>query len=267
MTFSATGSVSIGNKDGQLQDMSSNNTGAYTASFDGKNVSLTNSSGTTQNGSWLQGTDAVSGIKGGGNLSEKFSFTFSDHGRGNQRLNARWTFAGSVQDAIQAWEKAGYAQSFLDARFSNEHQPPPGGSLVHMRSPGNFFTGGDSGHAIIPVPPNATIPTSGDVHVGEHNPTTNFPVGFLLHQGEIPRMRSRTLGIVGLTASLLCWLSVFSRWSIFFLLPTVSTRREMLTGIALLSIASVMVAAIKDSRWWLFGLLPSVSLFGLLRLH
>jgi RHS repeat-associated protein len=51
--------ISIGNKDGQLQDVSSNKTGTYTASFDGSNVSLTNSSGATQNGSWLQGTAAA----------------------------------------------------------------------------------------------------------------------------------------------------------------------------------------------------------------
>jgi hypothetical protein len=59
--------ISIGNKDGQLQDVSANNTGTYTGSFDGTNVSLTNSSGATQNGSWLQGTDPVTGISGGGN--------------------------------------------------------------------------------------------------------------------------------------------------------------------------------------------------------
>ena len=35
--------VSIGNRDGQLEDVSVNNTGTYTASFDGSNVSLTNS--------------------------------------------------------------------------------------------------------------------------------------------------------------------------------------------------------------------------------
>ena len=67
-TFDA---VSIGNKDGTLQDVSSNKTGTYTASFDGSNVSLTNSGGTTQNGSWLQGTAAVSGVSGGGNLTAR----------------------------------------------------------------------------------------------------------------------------------------------------------------------------------------------------
>jgi hypothetical protein len=80
-------------------------------------------------------------------------------------------------------------------------------------------------------------------------------------------MKGRVFGIVGLVVVLLCWLSVFSRWSIFFLLPTVSARREVLVGIASLSIICLVVAAIKGSRWWLFGLLPSVMLFGLLRLH
>jgi RHS repeat-associated protein len=175
--------ISIGNKDGTLQDVSSNNTGTYIASFDGKNVSLTNSSGTTQNGSWLQGTADVKGISGGGDLSSKFSFTFSDHGGGNQRLNASWAFSGSNEDAVRALEKAGYSISSLDNRFNNELQPPAGGSLIHMRTPGDFPGGADSGHAIIDIYPKVSVPASGEVHVGEHNPTT--PLGFILHQAEI----------------------------------------------------------------------------------
>ncbi len=80
--------ISIGNKDGQLQDVSSNNSGSYTASFDGENVSLTNSAGATQNGSWLQGTADVKGVSGGGDLSSKFMFNFSDHGDG-QKVHVR----------------------------------------------------------------------------------------------------------------------------------------------------------------------------------
>ncbi len=49
--------VSIGNKDSKLQDVSVNHTGTYTASFDGRNVSLTNSDKQTFTGSWQQGTD------------------------------------------------------------------------------------------------------------------------------------------------------------------------------------------------------------------
>jgi hypothetical protein len=179
-TFTAT-RISSDDK-GNLSDQNGNK---YSGTFDGKNVSFTGADGSKSTGSWIQGSNETKGITGGGDLSDKFSFTFSDHGGGNQRLNASWTFAGSVEDARKAWEKAGYGESFLDEQFNNEHQPPPGGSLIHMRSSGNFFTGGDSGHVMIPVPPNATVPTSGDVHVGEHNPTTNFPVGFLLHQEEI----------------------------------------------------------------------------------
>lgn len=80
-------------------------------------------------------------------------------------------------------------------------------------------------------------------------------------------MKGRIFGAAGLMVVLVCWMSAFSRWSIFFLLPTVSGRREMLVGMALLSIACFVIAAIKDSRWWLLGLLPSAMLFGLLRLH
>lgn len=77
----------------------------------------------------------------------------------------------------------------------------------------------------------------------------------------------RTLGIVGISVSLLCWVSVFSRWSIFYLLPTVNARRETLVAIALLSIGCVIAGVAKHSKWWLLALPVPLLLFGLLRLH
>jgi len=174
-TFDA---ISIGNKDGTLQDVSSNKTGTYTASFDGSAVSLTNGSGATQNGSWLQGTAAVEGIKGGGELSDKFSFTFEDHGAGNQRLNASWTFAGTVTEAEAALEKA---------HFRNYGAGENAG-MDEYRSKGSFWTGADSGHFNvfqINLKPWLSVPQAqGDMHVGEHNPFGGqFGLGTVAHCG------------------------------------------------------------------------------------
>jgi RHS repeat-associated protein len=172
--------VVASDKNGSLTDQSGNK---YSGTFDGKNVTFAGADGSTSNGSWIQGSSETKGITGGGDLSSKFNFTFSDHGGGNQRLNASWKFSGSNEDAVSALEKAGYAVSSLDNRFNNEHQPPAGGSLIHMRTSGDFLTGADSGHAIIDIYPKVSVPASGELHVGEHNPTT--PLGFILHQTEI----------------------------------------------------------------------------------
>jgi RHS repeat-associated protein len=168
--------VSIGNKDGTLQDLSSNKTGTYTASFDGSNVSLTNSGGTAQNGSWLQGTAAVSGVSGGGNLSSKFDFTFSDHGNG-QSLNATFTYAGKFSEAQSELYKAGYSFSALDQMF-NVREMFANPNAENYRTPGDPGTGANSGHflvnhSIVSLLPQYSVPTTGSVHTGETNPTTS----------------------------------------------------------------------------------------------
>jgi RHS repeat-associated protein len=168
--------VSIGNKDGTLQDVSSNKTGTYTASFDGSNVSLTNSGGTAQNGSWLQGTAAVSGVSGGGNLSSKFDFTFSDHGNG-QSLNATFTYAGKFSEAQSELYKAGYSFSALDQMF-NVREMFANPNAENYRTPGDPGTGANSGHflvnhSIVSLLPQYSVPTTGSVHTGETNPTTS----------------------------------------------------------------------------------------------
>jgi RHS repeat-associated protein len=173
--------VSIGNKDGTLQDVSSNKTGTYTASFDGSNVSLTNSGGTAQNGSWLQGTAAVSGVSGGGNLSSKFDFTFSDHGNG-QSLNATFTYAGKFSDAQSELYKAGYSFSARDQLF-NFREMFANPNAENYRTPGDPGTGANSGHflvnhSIVSLLPQYSVPTTGSVHTGETNPTTSFKALF-----------------------------------------------------------------------------------------
>ena len=166
--------VSIGNKNGQLVDVSSNNTGVYTASFNGSNVSLTNSSGNTQNGSWLQGTDPVKGVSGGGALSNKFSFDFYDHGKG-QLLNASFTYQGTFGQAENELAKAGYNFSVLDQSSMSERW-----WLIPMRLTSGHRqikgTGSNSGHALMDLvdDPYAHVPTVGSIHTGETNWTKPF---------------------------------------------------------------------------------------------
>lgn len=160
--------VSIGNQDGKLMDVSANKTGAYTASFDGKNVLLTNSAGKTLDGSWLQGTAEVKGISGGGPLSNKFSFNFSDHGNG-QKLHAMFTYTGSYSDLKKELEAAGYQYYLRDAFFDlREDASHP--FAASFRTPGDKGTGANSGHFLVDHAPWATIPTTGSMHTGETNP-------------------------------------------------------------------------------------------------
>jgi RHS repeat-associated protein len=160
--------ISIGNKDGQLQDVSSNNTGAYTASFDGKNVSLTNSSGASQNGSWLQGTADVKGVSGGGDLSSKFTFNFSDHGDG-QRFNASFTYKGSISDAESELKSAGFQHwnAGFDVGYSEWRLPASGRDSSHF----NIWDPNTLERGVMTTPKDA-VPgtTSGNMHAGEYYP-------------------------------------------------------------------------------------------------
>jgi RHS repeat-associated protein len=161
-------------KDGNLTDQSNNK---YSGTFDGKNVSFTNANGTTFGGSWIQGSNDTSGIKGGGDLSDKFSFTFSDHGNG-QTLNATFNYAGSVGDAIQELQKAGYNYSLADQVF-NLREAIAHPNAFNFRTPGDLSTGKDSGHALLNMPwftlnPLNTVPAVGSIHTGETNPTASF---------------------------------------------------------------------------------------------
>jgi RHS repeat-associated protein len=157
--------VSIGNgQNGQLQDVSANNTGSYTASFNGQNVSVTNSSptpfspqGTTVNAVWLQGTAPVGGIKGDGDLSDRFSFTFFDHGAG-QTLDFEWQFNGTRGLAESILERAGFEYWWVGRDIGYDEYRLP----TQER---------DSTHFLVSESPNITIPSArGSGHAGEYYP-------------------------------------------------------------------------------------------------
>lgn len=152
----------------------------YQASFDGNCVAFRDS--TEEYGSrWIQGTPAVS-IRSGKDLPGGFIFTFMDHGASPQRLHALWTFEGPLETAVACWLQAGFYRSRIDWHFNRKH---PEASL-HLRTRGNWLTGGNSSHVIIPGVQNGNR-TAGNIHVGEFNPFTGFGIGFMLHQLETLR--------------------------------------------------------------------------------
>jgi hypothetical protein len=148
----------------------------YSGFFDGGHV-VFRSGDVEFVGRWIQGTKAVS-VSGGGRLSAEFELTFMDHGPRPQRLHAVWKFAGPLEQAIAGWERAGFTISRADRRWNRNHP-----AAIHLRTRGNFASGADSSHVIIPTAQSGTT-TRGDVHVGEFNPLTGFGLGFALHQLE-----------------------------------------------------------------------------------
>lgn len=151
----------------------------YTGLFDGHNVHLNELGNVSAShvATWILGTKPVR-IPGGLPLDPQFLFTFFDHGRTEQRLNALWEFSGEHDNAVTAITAAGFARSQFDVRDKN--------GRVHLRSAGVRFTGRDSAHAIVYADALAEQ-TLGEIHVGEHNPLRGFGIGFLLHQWEIHR--------------------------------------------------------------------------------
>ena len=159
---------------GNLTDQSGNK---YSGTFDGKNVSFSGADGSTSNGSWIQGSTETKGITGGGDLSSKFNFTFSDHGNG-QSLHATFSYAGTFSDAQKELYKAGYSFSALDGLF-NWREGFANPSAENYRTPGDRGTGSNSGHflvnhSLLSLFPAYSVPTTGSVHAGETNPWTSI---------------------------------------------------------------------------------------------
>ena len=156
---------------GNLSDQSGNK---YSGTFDGKNVSFTGSDGSKSNGAWIQGSNETKGITGGGDLSSKFSFTFSDHGNG-QSLHAEFAYAGTFSQAQKELEGSGYQlnvkDSFFDLREGFAH--PFAESLC---TPGDPGTGANSGHFLVDRKPWVSVPISGSMHTEETNPYAS-PIG------------------------------------------------------------------------------------------
>ena len=159
---------------GTLTDQSGNK---YAGTFDGHSVTFTDANGDQSGGTWIDHSNDTKGITGGGTLSDKFSFTFGNHGN-SQTLEATFTYQGTLGDAIDELKSAGYSFSAFDQTFNIiEMFAHPGAR--DYRTQGDPGTGRNSGHALVNVPffslhPLDSVPATGSVHTGETNPKAGF---------------------------------------------------------------------------------------------
>lgn len=147
-------------------------TGAYTASVNGGGVQFSNNGGqTSSTGVFVNGTPQTNfsdaGWANGGALSG-FNFTLTNSKmEADQTEAGSFSFNGTVTQAESALRRTGFIQ-----RAGTE-----GG--IEFRSPGSGLTGANSGHFIIDSNPRVSVPTSGNMHFGEHNPYS--PLGWAIH--------------------------------------------------------------------------------------
>jgi len=192
-------------KNGSLVDQSGNR---YTATVNGQGVSFTRSgSNQATLGVFQNGTSATT-IQGSGNLSG-FTFNFtSSNLNTNITAQGTWTFNGPTAQAERTLEAAGYTHYTLDG-LNVFHPSTETYDAVDYRSAGAEDTGAGSGHFTVHEPvthtyiparggpgrtripgtsarisARDTVPTTGDVHFGEHNPFTG---GIGEHMKEVKR--------------------------------------------------------------------------------
>jgi hypothetical protein len=139
----------------------------------------------------IQGSGALTGFT--------FNFTSSNLDV-NITAHGTFSFNGTADQAEKALESTGYVHYNRDD-LNVLHPSTNTYNAVDYRSPGARDTGADSGHFTVHEPvsilrfpgdrpvqyvriPEATVPTSGDVHFGEHNPFTG---GLSEHLKEVKR--------------------------------------------------------------------------------
>ena len=161
----------IGNdENGNLVDKTTG-TGSYTASVNGSGVQFSNNGGqTSSSGVFVNGTPQTTfqdaGFANGGALSG-FSFTLTNSKmEANQTEAGTFTFAGNQFQAGLALEKAGINwMGPVGANWGSDE----------FRSWGTW-TGANSAHFNVDrakTNPWSTVPASGNMHFGEHNPVQN----------------------------------------------------------------------------------------------
>jgi RHS repeat-associated protein len=148
-------------KKGNLTDQQGNK---YSGTFNGKAVTFSDSHGNKSTGDWIQGSNKTSGITGGGALSDKFNFTFQDHGA-HQTLNAFFTYRGPMQDAFHELSNAGFVHwnTGGDVGYSEWRSPTSERDSSHFQvwDP-NWI------ESKILTPPSTVPGTQGRVHSGEY---------------------------------------------------------------------------------------------------
>lgn len=157
----------------------------YNAFFNGEDVIFA-AGGERFRGRWRLGTESCR-IQRTERLPAGFNFLFFDHGPSPQRLHALWSFAGTVDQALTAWQQAGFNLSRADGFWNRRHEA----ASLHLRTRGHRWTGADSAHVVLPQQQLASQ-TTGNLHVGEFNPLIGWGIGFFLHQLE--RWRGTSAG-------------------------------------------------------------------------
>ena len=178
-TFTAT--VISNDKNGDLVDQNGN---YYNATISGAGVSFSQD-GSNQPGSlgvFINGTNPTT-VQGNGELTGfNFNFTYSNMAS-NVTAGGTFTFNGTADQAEAALDKAGFNSfvSHIGDLFDPYHLSGLNFDAVDYRSPGGKG-GANSGHFTVHepviqidrfrIPLRDTVPTYGDVHLGEHNPYT-----------------------------------------------------------------------------------------------
>jgi RHS repeat-associated protein len=187
---------------GNLVDQAGN---SYTAKITGQGVSF-NGAGSKEyvSGVFLNGTNATT-IQGTGDLTG-FTFNFTSSNLDvNQTAKGTFTFNGTAAEAAKSLERAGYTNDPRDA-INIYHPSTDEYKAIEYRSAGEGQTAANSGHFTLHEPvtttrhiyligagpggaatfktPKGTVPVSGEVHFGEHNPWTG---GLFGHSKELTR--------------------------------------------------------------------------------
>jgi RHS repeat-associated protein len=184
-TFTA---VSIGNQNGQLRDVSANNTGEYTTTISEAGVSFTGGGNQGAIGIFINGTNPTT-IQGNGSFSGfTFTFTGSDI---SAHLNATGTFKydGNADQAIAALQKAGLRHYGWDS-WDPLHPSGQYYDAFDLRGLGGKG-GAGAGHFVVDKPvlrfemwkiPENGVPTFGTEDLGTTNPWNG---GFGTHAQEV----------------------------------------------------------------------------------
>jgi RHS repeat-associated protein len=190
-------------KNGRLVDQRGN---VYTTKITGQGVSF-NGAGSKEyiQGVFLNGTNATT-IAGSGSLTG-FTFNFTSSNLDvNQTAKGTFSFNGTAGEAARALEQAGYTNSHWDD-FNIYHPSTDEYNAIDYRSPGEGDDARNSGHFTLHEPviyrrsptlagigpagevrfrikAESTVPVTGDVHFGEHNPWNGGAFG---HSKELTR--------------------------------------------------------------------------------
>ncbi|MBI3662049.1 MAG: hypothetical protein HY234_03240 [Acidobacteria bacterium] len=178
-TFTAT--VISSDANGGLVDQKGNQ---YNATVSGAGVSFSQAgSNQSSTGVFINGSNATT-VQGSGDLAGfSFNFTYSNM-RSGVTAGGTFTYSGTYGQAEGALMNAGFQNYFGDT-----FNPIPGHfstynyNAVDFRSPGRPGAGAGSGHFTVREPVlriehgitirlSQTVPTTGTLHLGEHNPYT-----------------------------------------------------------------------------------------------